>query len=228
MSRSNRLTVGAVVLVVNALQWVIAEAVTAAAWSDPPYSYARNYISDLGVPDCGTKFQGREICSPSHALMNTSFALQGILFAAGVLLLAGTLGEGRRRRVVSALAVAHGVGFVLVGLFHGSANGSSYSLVLHVVGASVGILCANTLAIMAGASRDLGLSLGLPKPYRVFSVTVGVLGLLSELLVAVSTRTAGVFERGGVYSWLLWSTVTGVLVLVRQFRRAAVVENVVA
>ncbi|MFK0155116.1 DUF998 domain-containing protein [Streptomyces sp. NPDC090493] len=228
MSRSKWLPVGAAVLIVNALQWVIAEGVTAAAWSDPPYSYARNYISDLGVPDCGTKFQAREICSPSHALMNTSFALQGILFAAGVLLVALPLVEGRMRRVVTSLAIAHGVGFVMVGLFHGSANGAKYSLVLHVVGAGIGILCANTLAITAGASRSLGGRLGLPRPYRVFSVTVGSLGLLSELFVSVSTSTAGVFERGGVYSWLLWSAVTGGLVLARRFRSPAVVENVLA
>ncbi|MGW6399494.1 helix-turn-helix domain-containing protein [Streptomyces sp. NPDC055134] len=34
-----------------------AEAITAAAWTDPSYSYATNYISDLGVRECGTKFQ---------------------------------------------------------------------------------------------------------------------------------------------------------------------------
>jgi hypothetical membrane protein len=221
MSRSRRLSLGAVVLVVNALQWVIAEAVTAAAWNDPPYSYATNYISDLGVPDCGTKFQGRELCSPAHQLMNTSFMLQGILFATGVILLSLLVG-GRARRVVVALAATHGVAFVLVGLFHGSAHGPGYSLVVHVVAAAVGILCANTVVIMAGSLRGLGA----PTPYRVFSVTVGVLGLLSETLVGASASTAGVFERAGVYSWLLWGTVTGALLLAGRLPRPAVLENV--
>jgi hypothetical protein len=62
----------------------------------------------------------------------------------------------------------------------------------------------------------------------VFSITVGTLGLLSEGLVSVSASTAGVFERGGVYSWILWSAVTGTLLLVRHLRRTAIVENVVA
>ncbi|MFD8813133.1 DUF998 domain-containing protein [Streptomyces sp. NPDC059627] len=223
MLRSNWLPVGAVVLVVNALQWVIAEGVAAAAWSDPPYSYARNYISDLGVPECGTKFQGREICSPAHTLMDTSFAVQGILFATAVVLLA-RLVEGRMRRVLTVLGVTHGVAFVLIGVFHGSAAGPRYSLVIHVVAAMIGILCANTVVIMAGRLRGLGL----PRPYRVFSVTVGVLGLLSELGVTISTGTAGAFERGGVYSWLLWSAVTGGLVLAGRLRRTEMVENVVA
>jgi hypothetical membrane protein len=223
MARRVWYSLGAVVLVVNAVQWVIAEAVTAAAWTDPPYSYATNYISDLGVPDCGTQFQGRDICSPSHQLMNASFIAEGILFAAAVVLLSGLV-TGRVRRVVIALGIAHGVGMVLVGLFHGSQDGPDSGLVIHVAGAAVGILCANTLAIMAGSLR----SLGLPPAYRVFSITVGSLGLLSEAFVGMSTSTAGVFERGGVYSWLLWSVVTGGLLLLSRRSSPAMVENALA
>jgi hypothetical membrane protein len=215
--------VGAVVLVVNAVQWVVAEAVVAAAWARPPYSYASNYISDLGVADCGTRFQGREICSPLHSTMNGSFMLEGVLFATGVVLLAGLFGR-RARRVVVALALAHGVGLVLVGLFHGSAGGPSGGLVVHVAGAAVGILCANTIVIIAGSVRGHGL----PAAYRSFSITVGVLGIVSEALVSVSAGTAGLFERGGVYSWLLWSLVTGALLLVRELRRGAVRQRVPA
>jgi hypothetical membrane protein len=221
MSRSAWLLVGAAVLVVNAVQWVVAEAVTAAAWTDPPYSYLTNYISDLGVPDCGAEFQGRVLCSPLHSLMNTAFIVQGVLFAAGVLMLA-RLVSGRAHAIVVGLALAHGVGFVLVGSFHAAADGPSTGLVLHITGAGVGILAANSLAILAG-------SLGggtRPAAYRIFSVAVGVLGILSVALVPLSTRTAGLFERGGVYSWLLWGLVTGVLLLVTQRRRAAVGQNV--
>lgn len=230
MSRKLWLPLGAVVLVVNAVQWVVAEAITAAAWTDPPYSYARNYISDLGVPGCGVQMQGRELCSPDHVLMSTSFLVEGILFAIGVLLLSARLVTGRARGVFIALAVAHGTGMVLVGLFHGSPDGPGYGLAVHFAGAGVGILCANTVAILAGALRGLGL----PPAYRVFSVTVGVLGLVSVALVGVSVSTAGAFERGSVYSWLLWSVVTGVLVLAgagrgsRYSRRPSVVENVPA
>jgi hypothetical membrane protein len=215
-SRKIRLPLGAALLVLNAVQWVVSEAVAAAAWTSPPYSYATNYISDLGVPKCGTHYQGRTICSPDHALMNTSFIVQGILFAIGVVLLASTLLSGRARRVAIALAGAHAVGFLLVGLFHGSPDGPGYSLALHVAGASIAILCANTIVILAGSLK----SLQLPRAYRVFSIAVGALGLLSEAFVGVSASTAGIFERGGVYSWLLWSVVTGVSLLVGQTRRA--------
>ncbi|MEW1698983.1 DUF998 domain-containing protein [Streptomyces sp. NPDC093249] len=223
MSRGTWLSVGAVVLIVDAVQWVVSEAVTAGAWKNPVYSYATNYISDLGVPDCGTQFQGRELCSPRHALMNTSFMVEGVLFAIGVVLLARLL-DGRARRVVMALAVAHGVGMVAVGLFHGSPGGPSHGLALHIGGAGVGILSANTVVILAGALR----SLRPPTAYRVFSVVVGALGIAGVALVGMSESTAGIFERAGVYSWLLWSVVTGVLLLTRRARRPSMPENVPA
>ena len=155
--------------------------------------------------------------------MNASFMLEGVLFATGVVLLARLI-SGRTRRVAIALALAHGIGMVLVGLFHGSPGGRSADLVVHIVAAAVGILCANILAIMAGSVR----SLALPAAYLAFSIAVGVVGILSEALVSVSVSAAGLFERGGVYSWLLWGFVTGALVLVRQMRRVAVVETVPA
>ncbi|MEV7287124.1 DUF998 domain-containing protein [Streptomyces sp. NPDC093252] len=221
MSRSVWLPLGAVVLIVNAVQWVVSEAVAAAAWTDPPYSYARNYISDLGVPDCGVVFQDRVICSPEHTLMNTSFILQGILFAIGVLLIAQAV-SGRKRTIARSLAVAHAVGFALVGVFHGSEDGPSYGLALHMIGAGIAIVGANSLLIMAGTLRSPRPA----RPYRIFSITVGVLGLLSLCLVGVSADLAGVFERASVYAWLLWSVVTGGLLLAGRLRSPVVVENV--
>lgn len=208
MSRITRVSAGAALLIANAAQWVFAEAVTARAWATPPYSYATNYISDLGVPDCGTQFQGRDICSPLHGLMNTSFAAEGVLFAVGVALLASGL-RGRVRRTVVTLAAAHGIGMILVGLFHGSPDGPSAGLVLHIAGAGIGILCANAISILVGASGHLSRT----GAYRIFSVAIGAIGLAGIALVGVSPETAGLFERLSVYSWLSWSVVTGVLVL---------------
>lgn len=221
MSRRAWLITGSIVLVVNTVQWLVAEAVSARAWVNPPYSYASNYISDLGVPDCGAEFQGRDICSPKHTLMNATFMTQGVLFALGVIVLARLL-SGRTRRIVTVLAALHAVGFVLVGLFHGSLDGPSAGLAIHVSGAGVGIIAANVIAIIAGTKHGFRL----PSAYRIFSIAVGVLGIVSEGLVPVSEDTAGLFERGGVYSWLLWGLVTGVLLLVRELRRTPVEQNV--
>ena len=56
-----------------------AEAITAAAWKSPSYGYADNWISDLGSATAGV-FQGRELDSPLHVVMNSGFIIPGILF----------------------------------------------------------------------------------------------------------------------------------------------------
>ncbi|MGP3690724.1 DUF998 domain-containing protein [Streptomyces sp. IBSNAI002] len=211
---------GAIILIVNALQWVIAEAVTAAAWDSPPHSYATNYINDLGVTECGARFQGRELCSPMHTLMNVSFVAEGILFATGVVLLAQLL-DGIARRVVIILGIAHGAGMAVVGFFPSTPDPSS-GAVFQAGAAGVAILCSNLVVILAGALKNLRL----PAAYRIFSIAVGVLGIISVLLVGVSERTVGTFERGSVYAWLLWSVVTGMLLLVRGAPQPAVLGHV--
>lgn len=87
VSRSIARTVGSAALIIAAVQYVVAEAVTASAWANPQYSYSNNFISDLGVPSCGGVLQGRTICSPLYAVMNIGFVVQGVLFVVAAVLL---------------------------------------------------------------------------------------------------------------------------------------------
>ena len=59
------------------VQFFVAEQIARLGWT-LPYSFARNYISDLGATVCTSL-----VCSPRHALMNASFVLQGLLIAGG-------------------------------------------------------------------------------------------------------------------------------------------------
>ena len=67
------------------LVYLILEAIAATRFR-PDYSYAHNFISDLGVTSRGM-FHGRMIDSPLASLMNTAFYLQGTLFLAGAVLI---------------------------------------------------------------------------------------------------------------------------------------------
>jgi len=67
------LVLAAIILVVDAVQWWVLEAVVAAAWTDPPYGYARNFVSDLGA--LGIVSQG---------LLNVSAGTAGLAERAGV------------------------------------------------------------------------------------------------------------------------------------------------
>ena len=113
---SGRLVAGVVLLL--GFVYLVFEFIAAAAWVEPPYDWARNYISDLGFSDCAS-VEGIRLCSPLHGLMNAGFLVQGTVFAVGSILVTSLLfPPGPFRRVVRALMVVSGAGTFLVGVFH--------------------------------------------------------------------------------------------------------------
>ncbi|GAA3561179.1 hypothetical protein GCM10022197_15940 [Microlunatus spumicola] len=201
---------GAAALVAGPLVFLTLEAVSAWAWDYPAYSYARNWISDLGVPDPGT-FQGRVIDSPLAWLMNTGFVLGGLALLLGVVAVTRAVAPRRTRVAALGLGVAAGIGYVLVGLTHTStAAAADGTIVLHFAGASLAILGGNTLALVLGVhwrrrpgTRALGRTAAL----------LGVLGLVAAatLLVTATSTSApnGLVERVSVYTLLLFEIRTG-------------------
>ena len=209
-----RYIAGAVAFIVGGLQYATLEAVAASAWSRPPYDYVYNYISDLGVPEAQV-YNGRDVDSPLAWVMNTGLVVHGLLFVLGAVLLAG-LFDGAARRLFVAFALLHGVGIVLVGLFH-EASGVP---VAHVGGALLAILFGNLAALVAGLSWR---ALGLPGWFGVASIALPVVGLLSEVVLLVGLADArfdGLFERGGVYSITVWEVLFGAVMLWRLRSRA--------
>jgi hypothetical membrane protein len=211
---SARRIAGAIVFVVTGLQYVTLEAIAAAAWTSPPYDYAYNYISDLGVPD-RQLYDGRVVDSPLAWLMNTAFVLDGVLFVLAALLLGG-LFAGVWRWLFLSFAVLHGVGSVLVGLFNEAADAGS----LHLLGAFLSIVFGNLAVFVVGLTWR---RLGIPGWLGVASLLLPVAGLLSEAVLFVSTdpRLDGIWERGGVYSITVWELLFGVVLLVGWRARPA-------
>src|SRR5206468_1021549 len=110
---------------------------------------ADNWISDLGSASAGV-FQGRALNSPLHAVMNSGFIIQGLLFGVGALLLSRTV-TGRIRTFTTVMAVVATVGYILVGTFHGSLQAQQNgTLPLHFTGATLAILGANLLSVVLG------------------------------------------------------------------------------
>ncbi len=167
----------AVAWTVGPLTYLILEAVAAKGF--PHYSYAKNFISDLGVT-----------ASPSADVMNAAFCLQGTLFLLGAVFL-------ERARLFLTLAVANAAGNVLIAIFHSG-------VAAHAVGAVLAIVGGNA-AILAGSH------IGGPL-YRRVSVVLGVFGLLSFVVFVVTMHGAsrGIWERGSVYSILVWQMFTAV------------------
>ncbi|MEH3089004.1 MAG: DUF998 domain-containing protein [Microbacterium arborescens] len=212
----------AVLWIIAGAVYLAAEAISASAF--PGYSYATNYISDLGVQDVGT-FQGRAIDSPLHVVMNTAFILHGVLFAAAaVLTVRGTAWRPRTRRWFVSLALVHGVGIILVGVFSGSqANVDNGLAVFHVLGAGMAIIAGNLAVIVAG----IALLRSGPRWLGTASVVLGVAGLIGLVgLLVDSNSTAidllpdGVWERAAVYSIIAWELLAGVTALATRGRTA--------
>jgi hypothetical membrane protein len=208
-TRTNLTSVSALWLFA-ALAFLVCEAVAAAAVSAPGYSYATDFISELGVP-------GR---SPLSVVMNVGFCLQGLLFLAGAVLAVRVTETGRRRLFLGLVSV-YAFGAVLVATFHGDslAAGDYEGGALHWFGALFTMIGGNA-AIIAGSSVVAGLVT--VRWYRAASIALGVIGLLCLFIIGNPTAqlTPGLWERGAVYTILFWQIVTAFLLFARP-RHAA-------
>jgi hypothetical protein len=170
-------TSAAGVWIAAGLGYLILEA-TAAAGFRHHYSYAHNFISDLGVTSGGM--------SPLAYLMNAAFYLQGTLFLAGAVLIVLAF-ETHKAALFLTLAATNAVGNFLVATVHSGpiaqANGTSW---VHATGAVLAILGGNA-AILAGSFTVRNVS---GPRYRGVSTGLALLGLLSFTTTATSSWMA--------------------------------------
>lgn len=213
MQRRSSIAAG-VLWMLSALVHLTTEAVTAAAFAG--YSYATNYISDLGIPDVG-EYQGRAIDSPLHTVMNVGFVVQGALYLAAACIVVRTCSTGLGRLLV-ALAIVYAIGISLVGIVHGSqASDDDGSAIFHVLGAGMAIISGNVVAIAVG----VGVSREHPRsPYALASIALGVVGLVGLAMLQVDSATTrvdlladGVWERIAVYAVTAWQLLTCIVLL---------------
>lgn len=211
-SAIKRRAMGAICFMTAALVYLLSETFVAAAWSTPRYSYANNYISDLGVAGCGHLFHGRLICSPWYPVMNAGFIAEGLLYSLACLLVLRFLPNALSRFLCFCAALFYGVGMVLVGLFHGSqAALLDGTLRYHFAGATLAIGTGNIVAI---ATAAIGGRLGLPVWTRAVSAVLGCIGIASALLLLhKSGLPPGLPERGSVYTIMFWEILVGVMLL---------------
>lgn len=199
MTTSNRQRVSAAVAWLSAgLIYLTLEAVAAKAFR-PRYSYAHNFISDLGIPGDH---------SPLAWLMNTAFGVQGTLFLVGAILTAP------RKALFVGLAATNAVGNFLIAAFHsGPASHANGTAGWHAIGAVLAIVGGNA-AILAGSRVVSGW-------HRRVSVALGAFGLLSFVLFIVELTASrsvplGVLERCSVYSITAWQLFTAAWLLSRR------------
>jgi hypothetical membrane protein len=210
-------TSAAAMWIAAGLGYMILEAIAAAGFRQH-YSYAHNFISDLGVTSRGM-FQGRMVDSPLAYVMNTAFYLQGTLFLVGAILLVRAF-ETHKAALFLSLAATNTVGNFLVAAIHSGpiaqANGTSW---VHATGALLAILGGNA-AILAGSSIVRNVS---GPWYRGVSAGLALLGLLGFTLLVMELKISAlnilppaVWERCSVYSITAWQMFTAAYLLTRS------------
>ncbi len=186
------------------LQFFVAEQVAALGWRGH-YSFRRHFISDLGAVTCA------DSCSRLHGLMNTSFFLQGVLIAAGVLLLPRRFSPGLLGGVARALLLFSALAVAVVGL-----NPVDVNINVHIMGArshfgasTLGMLCWG-LSLLIAWQRERDAT-------RMASTTLWLAGVACFgdvlLLFAMGPVGAvlggGLVERVAAYPFPIWLTWMG-------------------
>ncbi|MBX3098387.1 MAG: DUF998 domain-containing protein [Salinibacterium sp.] len=213
-----RTRLGGIAFLSAAVAYLLAETVAAAAWVSPRYDYAMNYISDLGVPGCGIEYSGRYLCSPFAPLMNAGFIVDGVLFMVASFLLARHLSR-RWRGIFLTVAVLHGVGNVIVGLFDETTGSLAAGLPhTHVIGATLAILFGNVTAIVAG-------SWGIRAGHRIgwVALALGIVGVIAFAVLAVDGlgMPEGLVERVAVYPITSFELLAGAVAVLASGRMSA-------
>ena len=205
-NRKRTLT-AAVLICISVLLFWIMERVTAYYWIDPVYNFKKNWISDLGIPVV-TQISGYTVNSPLHALMNFTFIVYGLLVVIAYVMLKSILPKGRIARL---LAISHGIGFILVGIF----PGYEWSLgFMHQFGAILVIFGGNIAIILLGIniyreSRQI---------FAVTGIILGIAGLIATIIMFANSTSpiAGIYERGAIYPTLIWNFILGAYILVKM------------
>ncbi len=148
--------------------------------------------------------------------MNTGFVLHGVLFVIAGILLWRLLAQRAAQIAYLALAIAHGIGISLVGLFHGStAAVEDGTVALHSLGAMLAIIGGNSAAIIVGASVSRRMA-----SFGRTLIALGVIGIASLLYLVATGGSAvdGIPERVAVYTVMIAQLVAGVSLLLSRRR----------
>ncbi|MGW5587695.1 DUF998 domain-containing protein [Streptomyces sp. NPDC003857] len=202
---------GALLILLGPLVSWIAEFITAAAWQNPPYSPAHNWVSHLGLTGPAQTAFGQAADSPLGAVMDTGWVIYGLFLIVGAFLVFDPR-KGPRPIGILALAVLSGIGVSLVGIFQGSnANVDNGLIAFHTFGAQGVMLAGNIMAIAVGAG---GSRIGLARGRSITITVLGTAGLIAFPLFMADVFTGwmwniGMFERAVIYPIMIGHALLG-------------------
>jgi hypothetical membrane protein len=201
------------------LQFFVVEQIVRNGWTTP-YSWADNYISDLGVVECANRPPNsrRFVFSPLHDAMNVSFIVQGFLTAGGAALNHAAFPAGRLRTVAMGLLGLAGAGVITVGFAPVDVH-----VVGHYTGAGVHFVAGNVGMLLLGTAllRQPDQDQTLPRSVGLVILLAGGVGFVALMLLVSGQYLglgAGTIERVVAYPLPLILAGTGMVIAGRTVR----------
>ncbi len=216
--------IGVVAWVGGFVLFFAAQLIVGAAWSNPPYSWAEDNVSDLGNVYCQPWVEnGRAahyVCSPLHTLMNTAFVVEGLCVVAGVLLLRVIWRRSWLSRIAQVCLILAALGVVVAGLAPADVNEN-----VHVVFGALPIaLFGNVGLLFAGP----GVNVSMVGKLRWGAPVLGLVGIIAAILF-LSHHDLGLgsggMERLWGYNFLVWTGIMGGALAFQLFKPMAVEKN---
>lgn len=205
--------VGAIAWIL-ALQFFVVQGVVQAAWTTP-FSLAHNMISDLARVTCGPlmRVPGIDVaCSPWHALMNASIALNGALIPLGVWLTRPWWPSSRWLSTGLMMIALTGPGHFLVALFPSDAAPLG-----HMIGAGSILALGNPGMVISGMALWPG-----RRGASIASLVLGLAGIVGTILFLYLIDLGiglGGMERVAFYPLTLWCGYQGIAMARASTRR---------
>jgi hypothetical membrane protein len=167
------------------------------------YNWSKNTISDLGNSVCAL-YNGRQVCSPLHDVMNISFIVLGITIMIGAVLVYEEFRQNRYSSIGFLFMGLAGFGSIFVGLFPENAPG-----MYHELGALLPFILGNISLTLLGAflKEPFGFKL-----YTILSGLVGIIGVCFYFAHTYIGLGQGGLERVVAYPQTIWLIAFGIYI----------------
>ena len=186
-----------IVFLLGSIYYITCEFICAIYFNDQLFNtYIYHTISELGIPNYN---------SPFFFLMNSAFILIGLT------LLFGNFSQIKNyiiknKTLFYILTVITAMGVIIVGLIHG---GNPLTSGYHTLGAVMAILGGNLLLLIISKSMENF------QDYQKITFILGIIGLIVfwVMFFNIESIYMPVFERLSVYTLILWSFLTGIVLI---------------
>lgn len=205
-------------LILTGIIFVINEFITLSAANLPLWdAYITKTISRLAVPYGNIYLTARDTLSPKAYLLDHAFIISGVIFLIGNLVCVRKY-ISKNRILFCILTIITSIGLITIAF---NPTGGPTTHLPHQIGAIMIFVGATLVLILTG------LSIENQPTYKKICLILGAISLVFGLLLIsvyfnVNYPFRGLFERGMIYSIIVWIIITGYYLLTNKFKEKTI------